>query len=68
MLEVDEAKDGAEGLLLLEAPLLRLAFCDIKMPKMGWHGSPAKSEREKYPYAVHYDLGTWHYGDGSGCH
>ncbi|NOT76780.1 MAG: sigma-54-dependent Fis family transcriptional regulator [Cyclobacteriaceae bacterium] len=33
-LEVDEAKDGAEGLLLLESSTYDLAFCDIKMPKM----------------------------------
>ena len=33
-LEVDEAKDGAEGLLLLETNSYDLAFCDIKMPKM----------------------------------
>ncbi len=33
-LEVDEAKDGAEGLLLLEANFYDLAFCDIKMPKI----------------------------------
>ncbi len=33
-LEVDEAKDGAEGLAKLESGLYDLAFCDIKMPKM----------------------------------
>ena len=33
-LEVDEAKDGAEGLVLLESNSYDLAFCDIKMPKM----------------------------------
>jgi two-component system, NtrC family, nitrogen regulation response regulator NtrX len=33
-LEVDEAKDGVEGLQLLEAHSYDLAFCDIKMPKM----------------------------------
>ena len=33
-LEVDEAKDGAEGLTKLEAEPYDLAFCDIKMPKM----------------------------------
>ena len=33
-LEVDEAKDGAEGLAKLEAEHFDLAFCDIKMPKM----------------------------------
>jgi DNA-binding NtrC family response regulator len=33
-LEVDEAKDGAEGLLKLENDSFDLAFCDIKMPKM----------------------------------
>ncbi len=33
-LEVDEAKDGAEGLVLLETNAYDLAFCDIKMPKM----------------------------------
>ncbi len=33
-LEVDEAKDGAEGLQLLEIHSYDLAFCDIKMPKM----------------------------------
>ena len=33
-LEVDEAKDGAEGLLLLETNNYDLAFCDIKMPRM----------------------------------
>lgn len=31
---VDEAKDGAEGLLLLESNSYDLALCDIKMPKM----------------------------------
>lgn len=33
-LEVDEARDGAEGLHLLESTHYDLAFCDIKMPKM----------------------------------
>ncbi len=33
-LEVDEAKDGAEGLAKLETEQYDLAFCDIKMPKM----------------------------------
>ncbi len=33
-LEVDEAKDGAEGLAKLESEHYDLAFCDIKMPKM----------------------------------
>lgn len=33
-LEVDEAKDGAEGLTKLENEHYDLAFCDIKMPKM----------------------------------
>lgn len=33
-LEVEEAKDGAEGLAKLEASHYDLAFCDIKMPKM----------------------------------
>lgn len=33
-LEVAEAKDGAEGLAMLEAHHFDLAFCDIKMPKM----------------------------------
>ncbi len=33
-LEVDEAKDGAEGLHMLEITSYDLAFCDIKMPKM----------------------------------
>ncbi len=33
-LEVDEARDGAEGLQMLEATAYDLAFCDIKMPKM----------------------------------
>lgn len=33
-LEVDEARDGAEGLQMLEATHYDLAFCDIKMPKM----------------------------------
>ena len=33
-LEVDEAKDGAEGLSLLESNTYDLALCDIKMPKM----------------------------------
>ena len=31
---VDEAKDGAEGLFLLESNSYDLALCDIKMPKM----------------------------------
>ncbi|MBL7846086.1 MAG: sigma-54-dependent Fis family transcriptional regulator [Cyclobacteriaceae bacterium] len=33
-LEVDEARDGVEGLQMLEATSYDLAFCDIKMPKM----------------------------------
>lgn len=33
-LEVDEAKDGAEGLAKLENEHYDVAFCDIKMPKM----------------------------------
>jgi two-component system nitrogen regulation response regulator NtrX len=33
-LEVSEAKDGAEGLALLEADSFDIAFCDLKMPKM----------------------------------
>lgn len=33
-LELAEAKDGAEGLAMLEAHHFDLAFCDIKMPKM----------------------------------
>jgi two-component system, NtrC family, nitrogen regulation response regulator NtrX len=33
-LEVEEAKDGAEGLSKLENDYFDLAFCDIKMPKM----------------------------------
>jgi two-component system, NtrC family, nitrogen regulation response regulator NtrX len=33
-LEVDEARDGQEGLSMLEANFYDLAFCDIKMPKM----------------------------------
>lgn len=33
-LEIEEAKDGAEGLAKLENDSFDLAFCDIKMPKM----------------------------------
>ncbi len=33
-LEVDEAKDGAEGLSKLEKEHYEVVFCDIKMPKM----------------------------------
>jgi DNA-binding NtrC family response regulator len=33
-LEVEEAKDGVEGLAKLEADYFDVAFCDIKMPKM----------------------------------
>lgn len=33
-LEVDEAKDGAEGLARLEAEHYDVVFCDIKMPKL----------------------------------
>lgn len=33
-LEVEEAKDGQEGLALLENKNFDLVFCDIKMPKM----------------------------------
>jgi two-component system, NtrC family, nitrogen regulation response regulator NtrX len=33
-LEVDEARDGAEGLAKLESEQYDVAFCDIKMPKM----------------------------------
>lgn len=33
-LEVDDAKDGAEGLSKLENDSFDLVFCDIKMPKM----------------------------------
>jgi two-component system nitrogen regulation response regulator NtrX len=32
-LEVDEAKDGAEGLAMLESQNYDVAFCDLKMPK-----------------------------------
>ena len=32
-LEVAEAKDGAEGLAMLEAHHFDLAFCDMKMPR-----------------------------------
>lgn len=33
-LEVDEARDGAEGLQMLENTTYDLTFCDIQMPKM----------------------------------
>lgn len=33
-LEVDEAKDGAEGLSMLQSGSYDVAFCDVKMPKM----------------------------------
>src|SRR6186713_1042869 len=33
-LEVDEARDGAEGLNLLENGSYDVVFCDVKMPKM----------------------------------
>jgi two-component system nitrogen regulation response regulator NtrX len=33
-LEVDEAKDGAEGLTMLQSNSYDIAFCDVKMPKM----------------------------------
>lgn len=33
-LDVEEAKDGAEGLAKLEAEHFDVVFCDIKMPKM----------------------------------
>ena len=33
-LKVDEAKDGVEGLSMLESSYYDLVFCDIKMPKM----------------------------------
>lgn len=33
-LSVDEAKDGAEGLSMLESTPYDVVFCDIKMPKM----------------------------------
>ena len=33
-LEVDEARDGAEGLKMLENNSYDVVFCDIKMPKM----------------------------------
>jgi two-component system, NtrC family, nitrogen regulation response regulator NtrX len=33
-LEVDEAKDGAEGLTMLQNNSYDVAFCDVKMPKM----------------------------------
>jgi DNA-binding NtrC family response regulator len=33
-LDVDEAKDGVEGLSKLESEQYDVAFCDIKMPKM----------------------------------
>src|SRR5579859_2200460 len=33
-LEVEEAKDGQEGLAKLEADHFDVVFCDIKMPKM----------------------------------
>ncbi len=34
MIEIDEAKDGADGLARLEADHFDLALCDIKMPRM----------------------------------
>lgn len=33
-LDVDEAKDGAEGLAMLQSNAYDVAFCDVKMPKM----------------------------------
>ncbi len=33
-LDVDEAKDGAEGFALLQSNQYEVVFCDIKMPKM----------------------------------
>ena len=33
-LEVDEAKDGAEGLSMLQSGAYDVAFCDVKMPKL----------------------------------
>ncbi|HNP96700.1 MAG TPA: response regulator, partial [Cyclobacteriaceae bacterium] len=33
-LKVDEAKDGVEGLAMLESDQYDVVFCDIKMPKM----------------------------------
>lgn len=33
-LEVEEAKDGLEGLLKLESDYFDVVFCDVKMPKM----------------------------------
>jgi two-component system nitrogen regulation response regulator NtrX len=33
-LEVDEARDGAEGLKMLDSNAYDVVFCDVKMPKM----------------------------------
>lgn len=48
-LEVDEAKDGAEGLHLLETNSYDLAFCDIKMPKMDGMEVLQKAKEKNIP-------------------
>lgn len=48
-LEVDEAKDGAEGLHLLETNTYDLAFCDIKMPKMDGMEVLQKAKEKNIP-------------------
>jgi DNA-binding NtrC family response regulator len=48
-LEVDEAKDGAEGLHLLETNAYDLAFCDIKMPKMDGMEVLQKAKEKNIP-------------------
>lgn len=48
-LEVDEAKDGVEGLHLLETNTYDLAFCDIKMPKMDGMEVLQKAKEKNIP-------------------
>jgi len=48
-LEVDEARDGAEGLQMLEATHYDLAFCDIKMPKMDGMEVLEKAKQKNIP-------------------
>ena len=48
-LEVDEAKDGAEGLALLESGSYDLAFCDIKMPKLDGMDVLQKAKEKNIP-------------------
>lgn len=48
-LEVDEARDGSEGLQMLETNNYDLVFCDIKMPKMDGMDVLQKAKQKQIP-------------------